>query len=432
MKAEFFIANRLAFSKDKTFTKTIIRIAIVAIALSITVMILTNAMISGFKKEIHSKMFGFWGHIHITDSGITKSFDAKPISKNDPFVDKIRKIKSVSYQIEKRDFFGQTIPDEYDVYKTLGGVDKVQSFLFMPGLLEKGKEFQTIVFKGIDNDFDWQGMERFLIYGHQVQKELGKDDIVVSKYLANKLEIQVNQSVIVSFIENKSKIRRKLKVVGIYNTGLEEFDRRFIFGSADKIRPILNWDDDQVAGFEIFVDNIDDNQIINDYIYSEILPSQFYSETIQQKHPSIFEWLKLQDINETIILQLMNVVAIINMMTVLLILILERTKMIGTLKAVGATNWFVQKIFIFNAGFIIFFGILIGNVVGLFLAFLQKKFKFIKLDEANYYLDTAPINIEWSSIFFINILAFCVVLTFLLIPTFFINKIKPVQALRFD
>jgi lipoprotein-releasing system permease protein len=432
MKAEYFIAKRLAFSKDKSFTKVIIRIAIAAIAMSITVMILTNAMISGFKKEIHSKMFGFWGHIHITDAGITKSFDAGPIAKSDTFVQKIRDIKIIEYRDETKNLFGKEIQGKFTNKTTKGGVNRVQSFVLMPGLLEKGNEFQTIVFKGVDDDFDWKGMERFLLAGHQIEGELGENDLVVSKYLANKLNLSVNQAVIVSFIENRSKIRRRLNVAGVYNTGLEEFDKRFIFGNADKLRPILNWDSTLVAGFEVFLDDIDDSEVINDYVYSEVLPNELYSERIQQKFASIFEWLKLQDINETIIIQLMNVVAIINMMTVLLILILERTKMIGTLKAIGATNWFIQKIFVFNAAFIIFFGVLIGNLVGLSLAFLQKHFKFIKLDEANYYLDTAPINVEWSSVVFINILVFVVVLIFLILPTFFINKIKPVQALRFD
>ena len=432
MKAEYFIARKLALTKDQSFTKVIIRIAIAAIALSISVMILTVAMIAGFKKEIHNKMFGFWGHIHITDSGVTKSFDSRPVSKNETYIQKIKAIQQVQYQKEKKDILGRTLQNQYDNAKTKGGVKSVHTFLLLPGLLERENAFQTIIFKGVEADFDWSLMKDFMQDGFNANASLSENEIVISKTLASKLNIAQNQSVIISFIQNKSKIRRKLKVAGIYNTGLEEFDRRFIFGNADKIRPILGWDSTQVAGLEIFTDYTEDASIINDYIYSEILPEGLYSETIQQKFANIFEWLKLQDINETIILQLMNIVAIINMMTVLLILILERTKMIGTLKALGASNWFIQKIFIFNAGFIIFFGLLIGNALGLFLAFLQKKFKFIKLDEANYYLDTAPIHLEWTSFIYVNVLAFFMVLTFLIIPTFFINKIKPVQALRFD
>lgn len=432
MKAEYFIAKRLAFSKDKSFTKVIIRIAIAAIAISVSVMILTVAMIAGFKKEIHNKMFGFWGHIHITDSSISKTFDAKPILKNADYINEIRQIKQLEYQSEKKDILGRVKNNEFTDQKTSGGVKSVQTFLMLPGLLEKGNAFQTIIFKGVDGDYDWKLMKDFLQDGVSVNRPLTENEIVISKPLATKLDIKNGESVVLSFIQNKSKIKRKLKVVAIYNTGLEEFDRRFIFGNADKIRPVLRWDSTQVAGLEVFVDNVDDVNVINDYIYSEILPEGLYSETLQQKFPSIFEWLKLQDINEDIILNLMNIVAIINMITVLLILILERTKMIGTLKAVGASNWFIQKIFMINAGFIITFGLIVGNALGLLLAFLQKKYKFIKLDEANYYLDTAPIHIEWSSLIFVNLMAFTVVLAFLLIPTLFINKIKPVQALRFD
>jgi lipoprotein-releasing system permease protein len=429
MKAEFFIAKRLAFSKDTSFTKVIIRIAVAAIAISVSVMILTIAMIAGFKKEIHNKMFGFWGHIHITDSSVSKTFDAKPIAKNADYINDIKKIKRLEYQKEKKNIFGNV---NYIDAVTTGGVKSVQTFLMLPGLLEKGNAFQTIIFKGVDSDYDWKLMKDFIQDGIAPDQPLKENDIIISKPLATKLEIKRGESVIISFIQNRNKIKRKLKVAAIYNTGLEEFDRRFIFGHADKIRPVLGWDSIQVAGLEIYVDNVDDAGIINDYIYSEILPEGLYSEPVQQKFSSIFEWLKLQDINEDIILNLMNLVALINMITVLLILILERTKMIGTLKAVGASNWFIQKIFIINAGFIITFGLLLGNALGLVLAWLQKKYKIIKLDEANYYLDTAPIHLEWSSLIFVNIMAFTIVLTFLIIPTLFITKIKPVQALRFD
>ena len=200
----------------------------------------------------------------------------------------------------------------------------------------------------------------------------------------------------------------------------------------NQLRALLEWNENQVAGIEVFLDDIRDSEIITDYIYNSILPSNLYAETIQQKFPSIFEWLKLQDINEKVILQLMGIVAVINMMTVLLILILERTHMVGILKSLGSTNWQVQKIFLYQASVIILFGQLLGNVIGLGLAFLQKTYKFIKLDEENYYLDTAPIYLDWQTVLWINFGAFIFILLFLVLPTFIINRIKPISALRFN
>jgi lipoprotein-releasing system permease protein len=422
LNTPFFIASKLVKSKEKSFTKTIIRIAIVAVALSIAVMILTNGMITGFKTEIHNKIFGFWGHIHIANSAVTRNYELIPI-KND---------KSINNAIKNIQPLTSIEVDDNIFQKTKGGVESVQPFIIMPGLLEKGRDFQTVMFKGVDNDFQWSKIQRFILPPAKPITRIEENEILVSKSLADRLNIKQDQNVIVSFIKEKSKIGRKLKVRAIYNTGLEEYDRRYIIGHMDKLRPLLSWQKDDVLGFEVFVENIDDIKPISDFIYSEILPNDLYSETIQQKYPSIFEWLKLQDINEKVILQLMAIVAIINMMTVILILILERTRMIGILKAIGADNWLIQKVFLYNAATIIFYGVILGNIIGLGLAFIQIKFKLLKLDEASYYLDTAPVHISWASIAMINIAAFALILFFLILPTFFINRIKPIQVLRFD
>ena len=337
----------------------------------------------------------------------------------------------MQYQIPAK-MWGREIAGKYEEATSFGGVQHVQPFIIMPGLVESGKDFQTILFKGIDEQFDWGRMNRFMISGKQNLEDMSEDEIVISKIIADKLQIKVGKEVIVSFVKNKNKVRRKLKVVGIFNTGLEEYDKRFVLGNMNQLRALLEWNENQVAGIEVFLDDIRDSEIITDYIYNSILPSNLYAETIQQKFPSIFEWLKLQDINEKVILQLMGIVAVINMMTVLLILILERTHMVGILKSLGSTNWQVQKIFLYQASVIILFGQLLGNVIGLGLAFLQKTYKFIKLDEENYYLDTAPIYLDWQTVLWINFGAFIFILLFLVLPTFIINRIKPISALRFN
>ena len=394
-------------------------------------MLLTNAMITGFKREIPNKIFGFWGHIHITDTNINRDFELRPISVSAPYYAELKKIKAVQYQIPAK-MWGREIAGKYEEATSFGGVQHVQPFIIMPGLVESGKDFQTILFKGIDEQFDWGRMNRFMISGKQNLEDMGEDEIVISKIIADKLQIKVGKEVIVSFVKNKNKVRRKLKVVGIFNTGLEEYDKRFVLGNMNQLRALLEWNENQVAGIEVFLDDIRDSEIITNYIYNSILPSNLYAETIQQKFPSIFEWLKLQDINEKVILQLMGIVAVINMMTVLLILILERTHMVGILKSLGSTNWQVQKIFLYQASVIILFGQLLGNVIGLGLAFLQKTYKFIKLDEENYYLDTAPIYLDWQTVLWINFGAFIFILLFLVLPTFIINRIKPISALRFN
>jgi lipoprotein-releasing system permease protein len=258
------------------------------------------------------------------------------------------------------------------------------------------------------------------------------NEIVVSKILADKTQIIVGQKIIASFIKENAKLRRAFKVVGIYNTGLEEYDRRFVIGDMGKIRDVLGWQKNEVGTLEIAIDHAEDTDVITEYIYTNYLPNNLHAESIQNKFPNIFEWLKLQDVNEKVILQLMTLVAIINMITVLLILILERTHMIGVLKSLGATNFSIRKVFLYQAAYMVMFGLLIGNIIGLSLCLLQKYTAFIKLDESSYYLDKAPILIQPVNIGLINLTAFAVIVIFLSIPTLLINKISPVQALKFD
>jgi len=195
---------------------------------------------------------------------------------------------------------------------------------------------------------------------------------------------------------------------------------------------MLGWEHDDVTGIEVFVEEIEDLDLINEYVYQEILPARLYSETIRTKFPSIFEWLKLQDINEDLLLWLMLVVAIINMITALLILILERTHMIGLLKALGSTNWQIRKIFIYNAAYIIFFGLVIGNILGLGICFIQDQTHFITLDEASYYLSYAPVKFNWGSVLLINVFCFFLTVIFLVLPTYIITNINPIKTLRFE
>lgn len=433
MKVEHFIARRMAFSKDATFTKVIIRIAMAAIAISLTVMILTTAIIAGFKKEITNKIFGFWGHIHITDSNINRNFELSPISKNGDYVKQIKEIKSIEYQ-EDAKILGFNWQGKVKDKTTFGGVKGVHPFIILPGLLSTKEQFHGMLLKGVDADYDWQKMKTFITDGQAIRyaKDQASDDLLLSKNISTKLGIRVGDKVVISFVRDKLQIKKRFQICGIYNTGLEEYDRRFGIADIAKLQEILSWNGNDVQGMEVDLEDVRDLDVIADYIYYEILPQKYFAETIRSKFPSIFEWLSLQNINEKIIIQLMILVGIINMITVLLILILERTQMIGTLKSLGMSNWGIRKIFIYNATYIVFFGLVVGNIFGLGIAFLQSYFHFIKLDETNYYLNTAPIDINWWTIILLNVATMIITIVFLVIPTMLVTKISPVKALRFE
>lgn len=433
MNIEHFIAKRIAVTNTGSFTKVIIRIAMAAIAVSLTVMILTTAIISGFKQEISDKIFGFWGHFHVTDNNINRNFELIPISKDEKFYDEIRDIKQLEYQAEAK-ILGFALKDNVVDKKTYSGVKGVHPYIILPGLLSSKRNFHGVLLKGVDEAYDWTKMEAFIKDGKRITylPDSSSADILVSKNIADKMLISTGDKVVLSFIRDNQQIKKRFQVCGIYNTGLEEYDKRFGIVDIKKLQEILGWSVNEVQGMEVVLNDVRDLDVISEYVYYEILPQQLYAESIRSKFPSIFEWLSLQDINETIILQLMVLVAIINMITVLLILILERTQMIGILKSLGMNNWQVRKIFIYNAGYIIFYGLIIGNILGLGIALLQKHFNFIKLDEANYYLDTAPIEINWMALILLNVGTFVVTLITLVLPTMLITRITPVKALRFD
>lgn len=433
MNIEHFIAKRIAFTNSTSFTKVIIRIAMAAIAVSLTVMILTTAIISGFKKEITDKIFGFWGHINITDSNINRNFELSAINKDDTYYHEIQEIKQIEYQSDAK-ILGFPLEGKVIDKVTNGGVKGVHPYIQLAALLSTKENFHGVLLKAVGQDYDWQRMQKFIIDGTKInyQKDSVSNDLLISKNIANKLNIKTGDKVVLSFIRDNVQIKKRFEVCGIYNTGLEEYDKRFGIVDLAKIQDILGWPSSDVQGMEVVLDDVKDMDIISEYIYYEVLPQKYYAETIRSKFPSIFEWLNLQDINEKIIIQLMVLVAIINMITVLLILILERTQMIGILKSLGMNNGSIRKIFIYNAGYIIFFGLLFGNILGISIAWLQKHFQFIQLDEANYYLSTAPIAINGWTILWLNVATLIVTLLFLIIPTMLVSRITPVKALRFE
>ena len=433
MNLEHFIAKRISFSSHKSFTGIIVKIAIAAIALSLSIMIITTSVITGFKKEISEKIVAFWGDIHINDSNISRSFEQIPIDNADELIVSLDSLQYIEYEDTRR-VFGIPIEGNRVMKRTKGGIKSVQGTIMAPGLLRTADDFNGIILKGVGSDFDWDRLRDFLVEGEVIafQDTAASDDILISKHIARKLNIVLGQRLIVSFIKERKHIKRRFSVKGIYNTGLEEYDSKIAMIDIREIRQILGWEENQVGNIEILVDNKEDIDILSEYIYYEELPANLFSTTIEEKLPNIFEWLKLQDINENIIMALMVVVGIINMITVLLILILERSKMIGVLKSLGANNWQVRKIFLYNAGYIIIFGLTIGNILALSFCYLQKKYGLISLDEESYYLSVAPIDVDLWSVLFINIGCFAVILSVMILPTLLISWIHPIKVLRFE
>ncbi|MBK8113012.1 MAG: ABC transporter permease [Saprospiraceae bacterium] len=339
-----FIATRLAFTGDKSFTRIILGIAIVGLAISTAVMILSSAIISGFKNEVHEKIFGFWGHVHISDAGVTRNFDLRPMDVSPDLISKLKSVKTDDFATSDESIKG-TIQSLFQTNEQYAAVTQVYPYIIMPCLLENKKDLLAGLFKGLSDDFNWKNLQRFMVAGHPPSGNHLESQIVISKIIANKLSLKVGDRLIVSFVKDNARLRRALTISGVYNTGLEEYDERFVLGSSELLRSVLGWDENQYSGLELFAAPHNDIPALNEFIYADILPSSMYCETIFEKFPNIFEWLNLQDINERVILQLMGLVAIINLTTVLLILILERTRMVGVLKALGASNWAISKIF---------------------------------------------------------------------------------------
>lgn len=432
MNLERFVAKRVASSNRKSFSGLIVRIAIVAVALSLAVMIVATAVIAGFKHQIGEKIFGFWGHIHVTSTQINRTTgESVPININQPFYPSLDTLGPIEYK-EYPVVFGVELPWVF-IKKTNGGVRHIQAFALKSGVIQTKKEIEGIILKGVGTDNDPSFFEKYLVEGEPLalsDTAVGKG-IVLSRQTATRLELAVGDKFIFNHFKNGEMSKTAFRISGIYKTGLEEYDRKFALVDIREIQRILGWQPDQVGGFEIFIDDLSDLDILTEYIYIDVIPGDLYCENIREKYPAIFEWLALQDLNEWVILVLMVLVGLINMVTALLILILERTNMIGILKALGQTNWGIRKTFLYQAAYIILMGLFWGNVIGISLCILQKQFGIVTLSEENYYLSEAPIEISFWTILFLNLGALVSILIFLVFPSWLVTRISPVKAIRF-
>jgi lipoprotein-releasing system permease protein len=320
------------------------------------------------------------------------------------------------------------------IEKTKSGVSEVHPFIVVPGIVSSRQNYEGLLLKGFDHTSGLDHVSPFIQQGEMIQfsDSTASRDILLSEQTASRMNFGVGDRLVVHFILDEEQVKRAFTVSGIYRTGLEEYDRRFALVDMRILQQVLEWDSNMVSGLEIFIDHLPDLSLLNEYIYFEKLPGNLYSESIETKFYQIFEWLELQDINEQVIIALMIIVAIINMATALLIFVLERTRMIGILKALGASNWSIRRIFLYNAGEIVIKGLIAGNLLALTLCFLQMKTGILKLREQDYYLSEVPIEFNIPAILYINMGTIAITLLFLVLPSALVSKIEPVKAIQFS
>jgi len=414
LNTELFIAKRIFSDKTvkKGISQPIVSIAIFGIALGLAVMILAVAIVTGFKTEISNKVIGFGSHIQIVNYDTNISFETAPINKNQAFFSDIKNLK---------------------------GIKSLQEFAIKAGIIKTKTDIQGIVLKGVDKSFDWSFFDENMVDGSsfRVSDSSKINDIIISKYIANLLKLKVGDKIATYFIQDPPRMR-PFKISGIYETSLAEFDEQFALIDIKHIQRLNDWDENQISGFEVIIEDFSEidklTQDVRDIVGFHFNPdgTKLRVMGIKEKYPQIFDWLNLTDMNVYIILALVIAVAGFNMVSGLLILILERTNMIGILKAIGTKNWSIRKIFLYQSGLLISKGLLWGNIIGIGICFIQSKFQIFKLDPESYYLDAVPINLKLWHILALNSGTLLITVVMLIVPSYIISRLSPEKTIRFN
>lgn len=400
-----FISSRITFKSKRTFSKLIVRIAIIGIMLGLGVMILSLAVIRGFKQEIREKVRGFAGDIQIVRTDNNTSYDRSAFNDSAAVIKSIRSVKQV---------------------------EAVYPYATKPGIIKANNEIEGVILKGVDKTYNRNYLKKMLVEGTVIQYSDTAEvqtQIMISQITANRLRLKTGDDVMMYFVQEPLR-KRKLKIVGIFSIGVDEVDKTFVIGDLALIKRLNDWSHGEIGGYEVrtadftqisaTANNIDDK-----------LPIKLKSYTILENYPTIFSWLDMLDVNIIVMLVLMIAVAIINMVSALLIMILERTAMIGIFKAMGAGNWMIQKIFLYNATYLIGMGLVLGNALGLGVGYFQKQTHFFKLDQASYYMTFVPIKFVWTDVLWVNAGTLIVCLLVLIVPSMLVTRISPVKAIRF-
>jgi lipoprotein-releasing system permease protein len=410
MNTASFIADRIQASPTNRFSGLVIRISLGATIISVAVMIITVALAEGFQQRISEKVFSFWGHIRIQEKQPGKAIIAEeiPIRHNEALLQTLRQQP---------------------------GVHSVHPFATRYGLLKTREQMEGVMLKGLDRPEQFKQLAPFLEEGGlPALTDSGfSRDLLLSRYSAQRLQVKTGDSLLLYFIrEGSAPAAKKMRVSGIYKTGIEDYDQLFAIGDIKLIRQLNQWDPDQVGGYELFLNDPRTMEQAANTLYAlPDFPATWDAISVKEVSPQLFDWLQMQDLTRNVLIGFMTVVALINLICCLLILVLERIKMIGILKAMGATDWLVQRIFLRFGLWITIRGVLIGTSIALVLLWLQEKTGFITLDEAAYFVDKAAVKIiPWQVI---TIAAGTMVSSFLLllIPSWLVKKISPVKAIRF-
>ena len=410
MNLELFIAKRIIGNKayKNSVSAPIIKIGIAAIAIGIIVMLIAIATGLGLQQKIRDKVVAFNGHIEITNFDTNASDESQvPISKNQDF---------------------------YPEFNSVEGVTHIQAVATKFAVIRTETDFEGVVIKGVGADYNWDYFKEFLVEGRVPNfSEKRNEEILISGYLANRLGFKVGDKFQTLFGENLERPPRIInyEIVGIYNSGFQELDEKFCIADIRHIQRLNKWEANEIGSFEVFIKDFSELDEVTSQVYREV-GSFLNARPVNKKYYTVFEWVKIFDSNTNIIIAIMIIVAGINMITTLLVLILERTNMIGILKALGSSNWSIRKVFLYNASYLIGLGLLWGNLIGLGLLFAQKHFKLFPLNPDTYYVSEAPVYLSWDYILMLNIGTFIACLLMLMIPSIIISKISPVKAIRFD
>jgi lipoprotein-releasing system permease protein len=405
-----FIANRIAFNRSRSFSRFIIRLSIVATVISVAAMIITLAFANGFQKKVSGKVFSFWGHVRIQETLPYSSLITEeiPIIASNETEDRIQKTPNVK---------------------------AVYPFATRYAILKTKDELQGILVKGLDKTYDFNNLKEFIVEGAPIRfnDTTYSRDIMISKKTAQELHLKVNDRVSIYFIRpDGSKRRDKLTISGIFKTDIGDFDNSFAIGDIQLIRRLNNWEPNQIGGYEIVLQDFKKtDSSIHQIAQLPGFDEDWSIQNIKEYIPNIFDWLNMQDTTRNVLIGIMIVVAVINLITCLIILVLERMRMVGVLKSIGATDWTVQKIFLRHSLIIALRGIVTGAIIGLGILYAQVKTGFIKLDEEAYYMDRAAVQITAWEVIAICGATFLICMLVLLIPSYIVRKIQPVKAIQF-
>lgn len=406
MNLPYFISKRINTTDKGSFSSIIHRVAIASVALGIAIMVISFMVLGGFQNNIKDKIFTFSGHIQIKKFSLKNSFEAEPIFMT---AERMLAVKSDPY------------------------VRHIQEFAHKPGLINRDGENFGLLFKGVSSSFDRASFSDYMIEGEIPLLDTTKvinTDVMLSQRMADRMDVKIGDQLVTVFIMDPPKTRSMI-VKGIFNTGLDSFDEQIVIGDIGIIRSLNNWTEGQVGGYEVFINDVDKLAEADDSIIQKVSVNH-YTERVDTKFVQIFDWLNLLSQNVYILIALILFVACFNMISVLFILIMERTQMIGSFKAFGATNRLIRRIFAYNGVRLVIKGLLLGNLIAIVFGVLQYYFQIIPLEPSAYYMDHVPIDWNWASTIGINLMTLVIVALVLVIPTAVISRISPVKAIRFD